>query len=105
MKISFSKHDSKINESLRIYAVKKMDRILRHFDKLIDIHCNLSVSKNLYKAEATLKVPGNSIHAESVANEMHVAIDLLADKIDRLVKKRKEKNSKHHAKEGRDARH
>jgi len=72
---------------------KKMDRILRHFDKLIKVHCNLSVSKNLHKAEATLKVSGNSIHAESVANEMHVAIHLLSDKIGRLVKKCKEKNT------------
>ena len=33
------------------------------------------------------------------------AIDALVDKLDRLVKKRKEKTTDHHAEEGRRARH
>jgi putative sigma-54 modulation protein len=36
---------------------------------------------------------------------MYAAIDALADKLDRLVKKRKEKGADHHAEEGRAARH
>jgi putative sigma-54 modulation protein len=36
---------------------------------------------------------------------MYAAIDALADKLDRLVKKRKEKATDHHAEEGRAARH
>jgi putative sigma-54 modulation protein len=35
---------------------------------------------------------------------MYAAIDALADKLDRLVKKRKEKITDHHAEEGRRAR-
>jgi putative sigma-54 modulation protein len=50
-------------------------------------------------------VPGTDIHAEATAEDMYAAIDALADKLDRLVKKRKEKAADHHAEEGRAARH
>ena len=50
-------------------------------------------------AEATLKVSGGSIHADAEDGDMYAAIDSLADKLDRRVKKHKEKRTDHHAAE------
>ena len=105
MQISISGHHVEVTDSMRAYVHKKMDRIVRHFDQLIDVHYVLSVEKLRHTAEATLKVPGGDIHADAVAEDMYAAIDALADKLDRLVKKRKEKDTDHHAEEGRRARH
>lgn len=105
MQISITGHHVEVTDSMRAYVHKKMDRIVRHFDQLIDVHYVLSVEKLRHKAEATLRVPGTDIHADAVSEDMYAAIDALADKLDRLVKKRKEKETDHHAEEGRRARH
>ncbi|NBU25168.1 MAG: ribosome-associated translation inhibitor RaiA [Gammaproteobacteria bacterium] len=105
MQIDVTGHHVEVTDSMRAYVHKKMDRITRHFDQLIDAHYVLSVEKLRHKAEATLKARGGDIHAEAVADDMYAAIDALADKLDRLVKKRKDKNTDHHASEGRAARH
>jgi len=105
MQISITGHHVEVTDSMRAYVHKKMDRIVRHFDHLIDAHYVLTVEKLQQKAEATLKARGGDIHAVAVAEDMYAAIDALADKLDRLVKKRKEKTTDHHAEEGRRARH
>jgi len=61
----------------------------------------LTVEKLRQKAEATLHLRGGSIHADAIEEDMYAAIDALADKLDRLVKKHKEKSRDHHAAEGR----
>lgn len=105
MHISVTGQHVEITEPLRAYIDKKMERIGRHFDQLLDVHYVLSVEKLRHKAEATLKVRGGDLHADAEAEDMYAAIDALTDKLDRLVKKRKEKESDHHAVEGRNARH
>ena len=105
MQISVTGHHVEVTDALREYIHKKMDRIVRHFDQLMDVHYVISVEKLRHKAEATLKVRGGDIHADAEDTNMYAAIDALADKLDRLVKKRKEKNTDHHAEEGRRARH
>jgi len=60
----------------------------------------LTVEKHVrHKAEATLMLRGNKIHADATEDNMYAAIDALADKLDRSVKKHKEKASDHHADE------
>jgi putative sigma-54 modulation protein len=105
MQVLVSGHHVEVTESLRTYVEKKMERITRHFDHVIDVHCTLTVEKLQQKAEAHLKVRGKDIHAFAVEPDMYAAIDVLTDKLDRLVKKRKEQITDHHAAEGRAARH
>ncbi|MBC7984983.1 MAG: ribosome-associated translation inhibitor RaiA, partial [Candidatus Obscuribacterales bacterium] len=52
-----------------------------------------------HKAEATVHLSGSKIHADAVHDDMYAAIDALADKLDRGVKKHKEKLTDHHAAE------
>src|SRR5438874_440619 len=103
MQLSITGHHVEVTPSLRSYVEKKLERIGRHFDQVIDVHCVLTVEKLRQKAEATLHVSGNDIHAEATEGDMYAAIDLLADKLDRCIKKYKEKRADHHAVEGRRA--
>ena len=75
-----------------------MDRIIRHHDLLTDAHWILTVEKLQHKAEATLHVSGRTIHAESIADDMYAAIDGLADKLDKQVRRHKDRIRGHHAK-------
>ena len=51
----------------------------------------------MHKAEATLRVRGETIHALASEGDMYAAIDALADKLERRVRKHKEKLTDHHA--------
>lgn len=101
MQLNVTGHHVEVTDSMRGYVEKKFERIGRHFDQVIDMHCVLSVEKLRQKAEATLRVSGNSIHADATEEDMYAAIDRLADKLDRRIKKHKEKRADHHAAEAR----
>ena len=99
MQLNVTGHNIEVTAALRGYAEKKLERIARHFDQVIDVHCVLTVEKLRQKAEATLHVSGNSIHADASEANMYAAIDILTDKLDRRLKKHKEKKCDHHASE------
>ena len=103
MQLSVTGHHVEVTPSLRGYVEKKLERIGRHFDQVIDVHCVLTVEKLRQKAEATLHVSGSAIYADATEEDMYAAIDRLADKLDRCIKKHKEKRTDHHAAEGRRA--
>ncbi|HXR18913.1 MAG TPA: ribosome-associated translation inhibitor RaiA [Steroidobacteraceae bacterium] len=99
MQLSVTGHHVEITAAMRSYVEKKLDRIMRHFDHVIDTHFVLTVEKLLHKAEATLRVRGETIHALASEGDMYAAIDALADKLERRLRKHKEKLTDHHAQE------
>ena len=99
MQLSVTGHHVEITPALRSYVEKKIVRIVRHFDHVIDTHFVLTVEKLLHKAEATLRVRGETIHALASHDDMYAALDALADKLERRVRKHKEKLTDHHAQE------
>jgi putative sigma-54 modulation protein len=106
MQITVNGHQVVVTPALREYVAGKFDRIVRHFDHLQDVVVTLSVEKLQHKAEATLRpTSGNPLHADAQASDMYAAIDALADRVDRQVKKHKEKLTNHHAEIVREARY
>jgi putative sigma-54 modulation protein len=106
MQIIVTGHQVAITDALRDYVTGKFERIVRHFDQLHDATVTLSVEKLLQKAEATLHCAASkTIHADAQATDMYAAIDALADRMDRQVKKHKEKLTNHHRDEPRAAAH
>ena len=99
MQISLTGHHVEITPAIRDYINDKLVRIERHFENATDIHVILTVEKLEHRAEATLNVSGNSLHAHSVDENMYAAIDSLVDKLDRQVRKYKEKLTDHHARD------
>jgi putative sigma-54 modulation protein len=99
MQLTVTGHHVDVSQALRDYVSAKLARLERHFDHLTDIHCVLSVEKLMHKAEATINLAGATIHADSIQEDMYAAIDALTDKLDRQVKKHKEKATDHHARE------
>ena len=97
MQLNVTGHHVDVTSSLKGYVEKKLDRIVRHSDHVIDVHCILTVEKLRHKAEATVLLRGGTVYADAVEQDMYAAIDTLADKLDRRVKKHKEKLSDHHA--------
>jgi putative sigma-54 modulation protein len=99
MQLNVSGHHIEITDSLRNYVESKIQKIERHFDLVSDVSCILTVEKLQHKAEATVKVNGGTIYADATEADMYAAIDGLADKLDRRVRKYKEKLVDHHARD------
>lgn len=95
MQLSVSGHHVDVTEPLRNYVDSKFQRIERHFDQVTDVHVILSVEKINQKAEATIHCNGAKLYADDTQEDMYAAIDGLIDKIDRQVKKQKEKLTAH----------
>ena len=95
MQITIDGHHVDVTDSIRDYVESKMTRIERHFDQVVDVHVVLGVEKQRQMVEVTIHLAGNNIHAHSENDDMYAAIDLLIDKLDRQVKKHKEKLTNH----------
>ena len=99
MQLDVTGHHVEVTESLRDYVTTKLDKVGRHFDLAKDARCILTVEKLRHTAEATVNVSGAQIHAEHTEEDMYAAIDGLADKLERMVRKHKEKLVDHHARD------
>jgi putative sigma-54 modulation protein len=95
MRIDITGHHLDITPALRGYVQNKFERLARHFDHVTDVHVVLTVSKLEHKAEATIPVNHGKIFADAVETDMYAAIDALTDKLDRQIKKYKEKLTGH----------
>lgn len=89
-----------LTPAIRAYVENKLDRITRHFDQVIEIVVTLGVDTpadkdHRHRAEVNLRVKGDMLHAESRAEDLYAAIDLLVEKLDRQVLKFKEKVKGH----------
>jgi len=102
MQLNISGHHLDVTQALREYVLAKMERLERHFDHVTNMHVVLSVEKLRQKAEATLHVSGANLFANAEHEDMYAAIDALTDKLDRQIKKHKEKLKDHHKADGRE---
>jgi putative sigma-54 modulation protein len=91
MQLDVTGKNIEVTDSLRDYIREKLDRITRHFDNVIDVHVVLSVEKHRHFAEVNVSASGAKLHADAEDKDMYAAVDEMADKIDRQVRKHKEK--------------
>ena len=105
MQLNITGHHVEVTDSLKAYVEEKLERLEKHFDHVNNVHVILSVEKERQKSEATVHVNGAQLFAESTHEDMYASIDSMVDKLDRQIKKHKEKLKDHHQKEGNDVKH
>ncbi len=96
MQIQLTGHHVEISAPLRDYVNTKLERVIRHFDQVTSAQVILSIEKLRQKAEVKLHVAGHDLYADAVDEDMYAAIDALTDKIDRQVRRHKDKITDHH---------
>lgn len=100
MRIETHGQDIEVTAALRDYVETRLERLQRHFDQPFEVRVLLRLDKPDHRAEATINLAGKTLHADAAAIDMYAAIDLLADKLDRLLMKHKERQVDHHRGEG-----
>ena len=91
MQVNISGQHVEVTQPLRDYVLEKLARVESHFDKITNVQVIMKVEKLQQKIEATLHIPGKEVVANAEDTDMYAAIDSLTDKLDRQLKKHKEK--------------
>ena len=104
MNLTISGHHLEVTPALRSYVTTKLDRIIRHFDQVVDVKVlltveNLKEKERRQRAECSIHVKGSDMFAESSHEDLYAAVDDLVDKLDRQVVRHKSrvKNPHHQA--------
>ena len=95
MIIDITGHHVDVTPALRAYVTEKLQRIIRHSDQVISIRVILNVEKLQQVAEATVNVGGRTVFANVSAQDMYASIDGLMDKLDRQIRRRKDRSTNH----------
>ena len=101
MKIVFKGKHIEVTNAMRNYIEKRLNKIERHFDHILEVIVTLSVEKNRQIVEATLQASRALIRAEEETDDMYASIDKVADKLERQIQRYKEKyfQKSHHCTE------
>lgn len=92
MQMNISGHHLEVTDALRSYVSTKIPRLERHFDQIGSVNVTLTLDHDYqHKAEANLHVKGSDLFAHAAEDNMYKAIDLLVDRLDRQLRKHKEK--------------
>jgi putative sigma-54 modulation protein len=97
MQINITGHHIEVTPALRAYVTEKLQRISRHFDHVISIDVILKVENHHKQAEAKVNTAGKSLFAQESDSDMYAAIDGLIDKLDKQVRRHKDRVRGNHA--------
>lgn len=86
-------------DSLKNYAREKVERVNKYLDKATESHVVLSLERHLHLADITIQSGTFVLRGKEKSEDMYASIDLAMDKIERQLKRYKEKLKSHHGKE------
>ncbi len=94
MQVTVTGRNIELTPALKDYLTDKLQRSQKHFDHDLAAMALLSVAKNpsvarSQTAEVTIKLNGSIIRGEESTENMYASIDLVADKIERQLRKYK----------------
>jgi ribosome hibernation promoting factor len=83
------------SDALKDYAESKFEKFKKYLHEPIEVHAVLQVQKIRQLAEVTVKAKHFRFHGMEESQDMYASIDLVAGKIERHLKKHKEKVKDH----------
>jgi len=100
MQIAVNFRHMESSDAVRSYVEEKLSRVKKYIDEPIDAQVVLSVQKKIHqRAEVTMVAKGLTMKSAEETEDMYAAIDLMVDKIERQLKRYKDKLKNH---KGRD---
>ena len=95
MQITFTARHFKATSRLKGYCEKKVSRLKRYYDGIIECEIILDYEKLNQIAEIAIKVYGQRLLAIEKSEDIFKSIDAAVEKLERQVKKYKEKLKDH----------
>lgn len=95
MRVTVTFRHMETTEALKSYAIEKTERLAKYLFEPIEVHWVLSVEKIRHIADATIVANGITIKAQEDTQDMYAAIDMVLEKLEKQVRKHKEKVKDH----------
>ncbi|MDR2142649.1 MAG: ribosome-associated translation inhibitor RaiA [Deltaproteobacteria bacterium] len=84
------------SDHLKEFGREKMARLEKFLDSVIDVDLTFTVEKFRHRAEAVVTADGLKIKAEEETEDMYSALDLVIDKLEKQIKRHREKLKIHY---------
>ncbi len=96
MQITTTFRQMEQSDALKAYAEEKLDRVSKYIDEPINAQVYFAVEKKIrHIVEIVITAKGVNTKASEATNDMYAAIDAVIDKIERQLKRYKEKLKAH----------
>ncbi len=102
MELSVTFRHMEPSDALKDYVQDRTNKLTKYIDRPLDSQVTLSVQKFRQIADVVINADGIRIAGQEAHEDMYAAIDLVMDKIERQVKKYREKIRKHKPLTGRE---
>ncbi len=100
MQISVTFRHMNASDALKAHATERVSRLAKYFEKPSDAHVVLSLERYLQKAETTIQAYGTLICGKESSSDMYNSIDRAIEKIEKQVKRYRNKLIKLRPKDG-----
>jgi putative sigma-54 modulation protein len=100
MQIAVTFRHMESSDAVRNYVEEKLARVKKYIEDPIDAQVVLSVQKINHRAEVTMVAKGLTMKSAEETSDMYAAVDLMVDKIERQLKRYKEKLKRHKGSSG-----
>jgi len=105
MRINVTFRHMETSDPVRDYVEEKLPKVKKYIEEPVEAQVVLSVEKKIrHKAEVTLTAKGITIKASEETSDMYAAVDGVLDKLERQLKKYKDKIKKHKPLSGKERR-
>lgn len=101
MNIIVTGRQIEVTPALKNYAEKKIKKIKRYLSNITEAVVTINVEKYRHKVEVLLKVNGVLVQAEGITGDIYSSIDDVVDKLERQIKRYKEKLVSHRKSESK----
>jgi len=88
-----------VTDGMKQHAVDQISRIDRIGDRIVDVHVTMDIQKLQHRVDISMKYGHTFIRSHAATTDMYVSIDQAIDKLERQLKKYKQKLRDYHAKE------
>lgn len=108
MNVKMTGRHMEMTDALKSYIEAGLGKLKTHFDRVIDADVVLAVEKHRHIAEISLHANGIRIHGKESSPDMYASVDAVLSKIDRQVRRYKDRINQHQpraSKESRDYQH
>ncbi len=95
MQVNITFRGMESTDSLKSHVTDRIEHIARHFDKPVEAHAVLSLERYLHHADINLHAGQFHVRGKEKCEDMYASIDMAVDKIERQLKKYKERLRSH----------
>lgn len=87
-----------ITNAMKDYALEKVSKIEKFTHRIIDINVIMDIQRTDHRAEIIVKFDHSKIRSHASSSDMYASIDLAVAKLEKQIRKYKDKLRDHHAK-------